>query len=100
MYNGSVRRYKAKAGQEAYETHKSLNGRHYDFISKSRFMSYVSTHFFENGWSMDACVGRALISGDFLRSCAVLLRRELIGQTIVSLAGVLRNARMKSLRKS
>jgi len=60
MYNGSVRRYKAKAGQEAYETHKSLSGRHYDFILKSRFMSYVSTHFFEDGWSLDACVGRAI----------------------------------------
>jgi len=37
-------------------------------------MSYVSTHFFEDGWSLDACVGRALISGDFDRSEIVCVK--------------------------
>ena len=68
LYNGSVHRYKAKAGQKAYEEHKASSGRRYDFVSKSRFISYVTAHFFEDGWSLDACVGRALISGDFNRS--------------------------------
>jgi len=74
LYNGSVHRYKAKAGQKTYEDHKASSGRRYDFISKSRFMSYVTTHFFEDGWSLDACVGRALISGDFSRSETVCVK--------------------------
>ena len=74
MYRGSVRRYKAKAGQKSYEDHKSSSGRRYDFILKSRFMSYVTTHFFEDGWSLDACVGRALISGAFNRSEIVCVK--------------------------
>lgn len=68
MYRGSVHRYKAKAGQKDYEEHKASSGRRYDFIKKSGFMSYVSTHFFEDGWSLDSCVGRALIPGAFKRS--------------------------------
>ena len=74
MYKGSVHRYKAKAGQEAYENHKASSGRRYDFVLKSRFIGYVTTHFFEDGWSLDACANRALISGDFNRSETVCVK--------------------------
>jgi len=74
MYNCSAHRYKAKAGQKAYEANKTSGGRRYDFVSKARFMRYVTTHFFEDGWSLDACVGRALISGDFNRSETVCVK--------------------------
>ena len=39
LYNGHVTRYKASAGQKAYENNRKHNCRHYDFLSKSAFLS-------------------------------------------------------------
>ena len=41
--------------------------RHYDFLEKSPFISYVEEHFFEDKWSLDVCVHRALKDGSFIR---------------------------------
>ncbi|MDY6305908.1 MAG: hypothetical protein SPL94_08115 [Oribacterium sp.] len=30
-------------------------------------MEYVLKHFTEDGWSLDACVGRAVLDGEFTR---------------------------------
>lgn len=68
LYHGRVQRYKAKAGQAAYEQHRSACGRHFDSLSKARFLEYVDSHVREYKWSLDACFGRALQSGEFDRS--------------------------------
>ena len=39
LYNCHVTRYKASAGQKAYENNRKHNCRHYDFLSKSAFLS-------------------------------------------------------------
>lgn len=67
LYRGNVFRYKAKAGQAAYEQNRVSCCRHYDFLEKAEFIAYVEQHFFEDHWSLDACVGRALAEGLFTR---------------------------------
>ncbi len=67
LYNGHVTRYKASAGQKTYENNRKHCCRHYDFLSKSAFLQYVKGHFAEDGWSLDACVGRAVLDGIFTR---------------------------------
>jgi IS30 family transposase len=67
LYDGHVTRYKASAGQEAYANSRKHCCRHYDFLSKSAFLEYVLKHFTEDGWSLDACVGRAVLNGEFTR---------------------------------
>lgn len=67
LYHGKVTRYKAKAGQSVYEKHRSNSCRHYDYLKKSDFIAYVEKHFREDGWSLDACTGRALAEGGFDR---------------------------------
>lgn len=58
LYNGRIQRYKAKAGQTAYEQHRSACGRHFDKLSKAPFLEYVDSHVREDKWSLDACFGR------------------------------------------
>ena len=67
LYNGHVTRYKASAGQKAYDDNRKHSCRHYDFLSRSAFLEYVLKHFTEDGWSLDACVGRAVLDGEFTR---------------------------------
>ena len=67
LYRGNVFRYKASAGQAAYEKNRAACCRHYDFLEKSSFISYVEEHFFEDEWSLDVCVHRALKDGFFTR---------------------------------
>lgn len=43
---GKVFRYKASAGQTAYEKNRAARCRHYDLLEKSPFISYVEEHFF------------------------------------------------------
>ena len=71
LYNGKVQRYKASAGQAAYEKNRSACGRHFETLEKSLFLHYVDTHVKEDGWSLDACYGRALTSGEFIREQVV-----------------------------
>lgn len=67
LYRGNVFRYKANAGQAAYEKNRETCCRHYDFLEKSPFISYVEEHFFEDEWSLDVCAHRALKDGSFTR---------------------------------
>ena len=68
LYNGKVERYKASAGQEAYERNRENSVRPYEQLKKAEFIAYVEQHVREDGWSLDACAGRAVASGDFDRS--------------------------------
>lgn len=68
LYHGNVQRYKAKVGQAAYEEHRLACGRRMDSLEKAPFLAYVDAHVSEDNWSLDACVGRALQSGEFARS--------------------------------
>jgi IS30 family transposase len=74
LYNGHVTRYKASAGQKAYEDNRKHICRHYDFLSRSAFLEYVLKHFTEDDWSLDACVGRAVLDGEFTREQIVCTR--------------------------
>ena len=67
LYHGKVSRYKAKAGQIAYSTHRANCRKQYQTLEKGRFLRYATQRFQEDGWSMDACVGRALQSGLYTR---------------------------------
>lgn len=67
LYKGNILRYKATAGQTAYDKKRQLCCRHYDFLEKVDFISFVEKKFFEDGWSPDACVGYALNEGLFTR---------------------------------
>ncbi len=67
LYRGNVARYKAQAGQEAYEANRQKSRRPYHALEKSRFLNYVTQHFQEDKWSLDSCAGRALQSGEFSR---------------------------------
>lgn len=48
LYQGNVFRYKASAGQAAYEKNRASCCRHYELLEKSPFISYVEEHFFED----------------------------------------------------
>ena len=65
LYHDKVHRYKASAGQSAYEVNRNNSCRHYAVLEKFSFIEYVTRHFFDDGWSLDACYGRALEDGTF-----------------------------------
>lgn len=67
LYNGHVQRYKASEGQKQYELNRQNSCRHYERYRKGAFIEYVVKHFREDGWSLDACVGRALLDKEFPR---------------------------------
>ena len=74
LYNGKVQRYKAETGQKVYDENRRNCGRHYDILEKGRFINYVNQQFYKEGWSLDVCVGRALLIGGFDRSEIVCTR--------------------------
>ncbi|WEV37032.1 IS30 family transposase [Lactobacillus sp. ESL0677] len=67
LYRGKHFRYDAPTAQERYQAQRRNCGRKCDFIAKSRFIAYVEQHFFNDDWSLDACVGEALATGKFTR---------------------------------
>ena len=67
LYNGKVRRYKAKAGQKAYEEHRANSCRRCEYINKLEFIAHVENSFFDLDISIDACVGEAMEKGYFPR---------------------------------
>lgn len=71
LYHGKVSRYKASAGQAAYDEHRLASCRHYSLLEKECFITYVQKHFFDDHWSLDACYGRALQDGGFSREQVV-----------------------------
>ena len=74
LYCGHVQRYKANVGQAVYDANRRNSCRHYDYLKKSRFIEYVEQHFREDGWSMDACTGRAVLYSGFDRAEIVCTR--------------------------
>ena len=68
LYHGQRHRYDAQAVQRRYRKRRSHCGRKQAFLAKTCFIKYVEAHFFKHGWSLDACVGRALASGKFTRA--------------------------------
>ena len=74
MYKNHSPHYRAKAGQAAYEANRRNSCRTYDFITKSKFINYVSNHFFNDDWSLDACYGRAITEGKFTREEMVCVK--------------------------
>lgn len=67
LYHGKVKRYKARAGQAAYELNRQKCVKTSKLLECMRFIRYVEQHFEEDKWSLDACVGNALESGEFSR---------------------------------
>lgn len=87
LYGGSVQRYKAKTGQETYHQNRQNCCRHYDLLSKNDFISYVEKHFSEDNWSLDACVGRALLDGKFTKN-QVVCAKTLYNYVDLGLLGI------------
>ena len=78
LYRGNVKRYKAKVGQATYQQNRLACGRHLDNLEKAAFLAYVDSYIKEDKWSLDACVERALQSGEFVRCelvCTKILYR-------------------------
>ena len=67
LYHGTVLRYKADAGQQRYNENRRSSTRTYRCLETTAFLKYVVKHFQEENWSLDACFGRALLSGKFSR---------------------------------
>lgn len=63
--NSHRKRYIAEVGQDAYDNNRKHCGRKIEFFKHRRFMEYVVKHFHQNDWSLDACVGRALVVDGF-----------------------------------
>lgn len=99
LYNGNVRRYKASVGQESYEKNRQGCGRHYDFLEKTDFISYVEEKFFEEQWSLDACVGYALKEGLFTRE-QIVCTKTLYGYVDLGLMGIKSIDLPEKLRRS
>lgn len=74
MYKNHSPHYRAKDGQAAYEANRRNSCRTYDFVTKSKFINYVSNHFFNDDWSLDACYGRAITEGKFTREEMVCVK--------------------------
>lgn len=74
MYKNRSPHYRAKAGQASYEANRRNSCRTYDYITKSKFINYVSNHFFNDAWSLDACYGRAITEGKFTREEMVCVK--------------------------
>ncbi|KJY60002.1 Transposase [Lactobacillus kimbladii] len=68
LYHGKRYRYDAQEAQRRYQIRRLNCGRKQAFLAKTRFIKYVEQHFFKQGWSLDACAGRALASGAFTRN--------------------------------
>lgn len=67
LYHGKVFRYKATVGQKQYFENRRNSARKYHCLETVDFLKYVVKQFWEQGWSLDACVGNALLSGQFSR---------------------------------
>ena len=99
LYKGNILRYKASAGQDAYEHNRQSCCRHYDFLQKTDFIAFVEQKFFEEGWSLGACVGRALEDGLFTRD-QIVCTKTLYGYTDLGLLGIKNIDLPEKLRRS
>lgn len=87
FYHGSVKRYKAKAGQEAYQKHRLNSGHKFKYLTHKPFIDYVKEHFFKDNWSLDTCWGRATAT-DLFTSQDVICTRTLYNYVDKGLIGI------------
>lgn len=73
LYNRKTKRYKAQEGERVYKEHRSRCRRSYRRLRAAPFIRYVEAKFAE-GWSLDACVGRARLEQQFRREDMVCTR--------------------------
>lgn len=106
LYNGKVTRYKAKTGEQQYKENRRNSRRQYKRLEVSTFIKYVEDQF-AKGWSLDACVGKALDSSKFQRDQIVCTKtlynyvdNGLIGIKNIDLPEKLsRNTKKEKVRK-
>ena len=65
LYNGKVARYYADKGKAVYLEHRQNSRRNYRSLETVDFLRYVEKKFFEEKWSLDACVGHAKANKEF-----------------------------------
>lgn len=99
LYNGHVQRYHAKEGQAHYEKNRQTCSRHYDFLEKADFISFVEKKFIEDGWSLDACFGYALKEGLFTRE-QMVCTKTLYNYVDLGLIGIKNIHLPEKLRRS
>ena len=99
LYKENILRYKATAGQAAYEKNRRVCCRRYDFLKKFDFLSFVEKKFFEDGWSLDACVGYAWNEGLFTRGQRVCTK-TLYSHADLGLLGIKNINLPEKLRRS
>ena len=63
--------YFAETGQAVYERNRSNSQKPFKFLECKEFIDYVVDNFKQRSWSLDACVGDALVNGKFERSKTV-----------------------------
>lgn len=66
-----IKLYFAKTGQAVYERNRSNSKNSFKFLECKEFIDYVVDKFKDDSWSLDACVGEALVSGKFEKSKTV-----------------------------
>ncbi|HZJ78276.1 MAG TPA: IS30 family transposase [Clostridia bacterium] len=71
LYNGKVSRYKADVGEAIYKENRKSSTRNYRCMETAAFLQFVVKMFRTEGWSLDACVGRALEKNLFERNAMV-----------------------------
>lgn len=71
LYNGNVKRYKADVGEAVYKQNRSNSKRKYRYLETAKFLRYVVKKFKVEGWSLDACFGRAKEQNLFPRKSMV-----------------------------
>lgn len=74
LYHGKVKRYKANVGEQVYRQNRQSCTRKYRCLETASFLQYVVKQFREQGWSLDACVGNALVTGAFSRGEMVCVK--------------------------
>ena len=87
LCKGNILRYKATTGQATYEHNRQVCCRHYDFLEKVEFISFVEKKFFKDGWSLDTCVGYALKKGLFTIG-QIVYTKTLYGYDDLGLLGI------------
>ena len=65
LYNGKVTRYNADKGKEVYLKHRQNSRRNYRTLGAVAFLRYVEKKFYEENWSLDACVGHSKTNKEF-----------------------------------
>ena len=67
LYNEKHEGYRAVNGQDIYKANRENCGRTSLHQERKAFLTYVVNMFRQKKWSLDVCVGRALLTGTFRR---------------------------------